>query len=107
MHRRARAGRSRSVRISSRGLPSCPVLPDVGLETPLRSGVSIHHRPVVYNGAEMTSLTDLGLTTYEAAAYQALLTRSELTSSEVAARAKIPRQRVYDVLASLEAKGLA
>lgn len=62
---------------------------------------------MVYNGFNMKSLTDLGLTSYEAAAYEALLTRSELASSEVAVRAKIPRQRVYDVLASLEAKGLA
>lgn len=51
-------------------------------------------------------LTQLGLTAYEAGAYLALLTRSELTSAEVAARAGIPRQRVYDVLGTLAAKGL-
>lgn len=51
-------------------------------------------------------LTALGLTAYEAGAYLALLGRPELTSAEVAARAGIPRQRVYDVLASLAAKGL-
>lgn len=61
---------------------------------------------MVYNDL-VKSLTDLGLTSYEAAAYEALLSRGELSSSEVAVRAKIPRQRVYDVLASLEVKGLA
>ena len=55
----------------------------------------------------MKSLTDVGLNQYEAAAYKALLGRAEMTTTEVAARAKIPRQRVYDVLASLENKGLA
>jgi HTH-type transcriptional regulator, sugar sensing transcriptional regulator len=52
------------------------------------------------------SLIPLGLTAYEAAAYLALLSRSSLTPPEIAARAKLPRQRVYDVLASLAAKGL-
>lgn len=61
---------------------------------------------MVYNDLVKTDLTQLGLTAYESAAYTALLTRSELTSGEVAVRGKIPRQRVYDVLASLEAKGL-
>lgn len=52
------------------------------------------------------ALTGLGLTAYEAGAYLALLGRPELTSAEVAARAGIPRQRVYDVLGSLTTKGL-
>jgi HTH-type transcriptional regulator, sugar sensing transcriptional regulator len=52
------------------------------------------------------SLTPLGLTAYEAAAYVALLSRPELTSTEVARLAGIPRQRVYDVLDSLVDKGL-
>ncbi|MEA4858455.1 TrmB family transcriptional regulator [Solidesulfovibrio sp.] len=51
-------------------------------------------------------LAGLGLTSYEAAAYLALLERAEPTSADVAARAAIPRQRVYDVLGSLAAKGL-
>lgn len=51
-------------------------------------------------------LTGLGLTTYEAAAYLALLGRPEMTSADVAARAGVPRQRVYDVLGTLAAKGL-
>jgi hypothetical protein len=55
---------------------------------------------------EKQSLVSLGLNAYESAAYVALLSRPELTSPEVARRASIPRQRVYDVLASLVAKGL-
>lgn len=55
---------------------------------------------------EAQELTLLGLTSYEAAAYLALLGRPQLTPAEVAARGAIPRQRVYDVLASLAAKGL-
>lgn len=55
---------------------------------------------------EAQELTQLGLTSYEAAAYLALLGRPQLTPAEVAARGAIPRQRVYDVLGSLAAKGL-
>ena len=55
---------------------------------------------------EAQELAVLGLTSYEAAAYLALLGRVELTPVEVAARGAIPRQRIYDVLASLAAKGL-
>jgi hypothetical protein len=55
---------------------------------------------------EAQELAALGLTSYEAAAYLALLGQAELTPVEVAARGAIPRQRVYDVLAGLAAKGL-
>lgn len=55
---------------------------------------------------EPQSLTALGLNAYEAAAYVALLSRPELASTDVARRAGIPRQRVYDVLGSLVDKGL-
>jgi len=55
---------------------------------------------------ELESLAALGLNAYESAAYIALLGRPELGSAEVARLAGIPRQRVYDVLASLESKGL-
>lgn len=54
----------------------------------------------------LDDLADLGLNGYEAAAYMALLGRSGLTPSELAVRAKVPRQRIYDVLDSLAAKGL-
>ena len=55
---------------------------------------------------EAQELAALGLTSYEAAAYLALLGQAELTPAEVAARGAIPRQRVYDVLAGLAVKGL-
>ena len=52
-------------------------------------------------------LTALGLTTYEARAYVALLGRGSFTAAQVARQADLPRQRIYDVLASLVEKGLA
>jgi len=51
-------------------------------------------------------LSELGLNGYEAAVYLALLSRSGLAPSELATRAKVPRQRIYDVLESLTGKGL-
>ncbi len=50
-------------------------------------------------------LSDLGMNSYEAAAYLALLSRDGLTPAELAPMAKIPRQRVYDVLETLSVKG--
>jgi sugar-specific transcriptional regulator TrmB len=52
-------------------------------------------------------LVQLGLTSYEAKAYHALLQRGSSTASHVAELSGIPRQRAYDVLAGLVAKGLA
>jgi sugar-specific transcriptional regulator TrmB len=52
-------------------------------------------------------LTRLGLTSYEARAYVALLRRDSSTAAETARVAGLPRQRVYDVLSSLVEKGLA
>jgi len=52
-------------------------------------------------------LTRLGLTSYEAKAYIALTRRGTSTAAEVARLAGVPRQRVYDVLATLVGKGLA
>ena len=52
-------------------------------------------------------LTALGLTTYEAKAYLALLRRGTSTAAETARVAGLPRQRVYDVLGSLVERGLA
>lgn len=54
----------------------------------------------------VTALSELGLTSYEAAAYLTLLGRNSFTPTELATQAKIPRQRIYDVLSSLESKGL-
>ncbi len=49
-------------------------------------------------------LVEVGFSKYEALAYFALLGHEESTPVEVADRAGIPRQRVYDVLASLQDK---
>lgn len=53
------------------------------------------------------TLGRLGLTTYEAKAYLALLRRDSSSAAEVARLGELPRQRIYDVLASLLEKGLA
>ena len=55
----------------------------------------------------VTQLTRLGLTTYEAKAYLALIRRDAHTAAQVARQAGLPRQRIYDVLSSLVQKGLA
>jgi sugar-specific transcriptional regulator TrmB len=52
-------------------------------------------------------LTRLGLTSYEAKAYLALLGRDSSTAAQVARLAQLPRQRIYDVLGSLVERGLA
>ncbi len=52
-------------------------------------------------------LTRLGLTTYEAKAYLGLVRRDSSTAAQVARLTGVPRQRIYDVLASLVGKGLA
>ena len=52
-------------------------------------------------------LTALGLTTYEAKAYVALIGRGSFTAAEVARQGELPRQRIYDVLGTLVEKGLA
>lgn len=52
-------------------------------------------------------LAELGLSRYEAAAYLGLLGRQSFSASQLATHTGIPRQRIYDVLQSLAAKGLA
>lgn len=52
-------------------------------------------------------LTRLGLTSYEAKAYLALIRRDTFTAAQVARQAALPRQRIYDVLGSLVERGLA
>jgi sugar-specific transcriptional regulator TrmB len=51
-------------------------------------------------------LMALGLSKYEACAYLALLGYDESSAVEVAGRAGVPRQRIYDVLASLSERNL-
>ncbi len=57
--------------------------------------------------AIVRQLGRLGLTSYEAKAYVALLRRDSSTAAEVARVAGLPRQRIYDVLGSLVERGLA
>jgi sugar-specific transcriptional regulator TrmB len=57
--------------------------------------------------ATVDRLVRLGLTTYEARAYVTLVRRDSFTAAQIARTAGLPRQRIYDVLASLVEKGLA
>lgn len=59
------------------------------------------------DGSTLSTLTNLGLTRYEAAVYLALLERQDFTPPQLATCAQVPRQRIYDVLASLCDRGLA
>jgi sugar-specific transcriptional regulator TrmB len=61
----------------------------------------------VDDGAVVAQLAELGLTTYEAKAYVGLTRRDSSTAAQAARLAGVPRQRIYDVLASLVEKGLA
>lgn len=56
--------------------------------------------------SHLASLVELGLTRYEAGAYRALIRRNRATGAEAARLARLPRQRIYDVLDSLVARGL-
>lgn len=56
---------------------------------------------------EAGPLVALGLTGYEASAYVALTRRERATGAEVARLAGLPRQRIYDVLDGLVARGIA
>jgi sugar-specific transcriptional regulator TrmB len=59
------------------------------------------------NGSGTDPLVELGLTSYEASAYLAMTRRRSATAPEIARLSQLPRQRVYDVLESLVARGLA
>lgn len=52
----------------------------------------------------MAELTELGLSSYEAGAYRALLSLGPATASEVADASEVPRGRIYDVLNGLVAR---
>jgi sugar-specific transcriptional regulator TrmB len=57
--------------------------------------------------SDVDRLVELGLTSYEAKAYLALMRRDSSAAADVARLSRIPRQRIYDVLATLVQKGLA
>lgn len=56
---------------------------------------------------QIKQLTQLGLNVYEAKAYIALLRKESFSASQVADLSGVPRQRIYDILASLVERGLA
>jgi sugar-specific transcriptional regulator TrmB len=64
-------------------------------------------KPTKGSAGEPDTLVALGLTSYEAQAYTALTRRARATGAEVARLAGLPRQRIYDVLDGLVARGLA
>lgn len=57
--------------------------------------------------ALIKELMDLGLNSYEAKVYLALLERDSLTVSEISRLSQVPRARAYDILENLLANGLA
>lgn len=63
-------------------------------------------KPPVRSEKWVPQLMTLGLNKYEACAYLALLGHPESSAVEVADRARVPRQRIYDVLAKLSERGL-
>ena len=67
----------------------------------------VAHDRVVDTSNLAERLGHLGLTSYEAKAYIALVRRDSYTAAQVSRMAALPRQRIYDVLGSLVAKGLA
>src|SRR6266496_3311665 len=68
--------------------------------------VVVYRRPV--DNLELISqLIRLGLTSYEARAYAALVRRDSFSAAQVARQSGLPRQRIYDVLETLVQKGLA
>ncbi|HVO39278.1 MAG TPA: helix-turn-helix domain-containing protein [Spirochaetia bacterium] len=59
----------------------------------------------IVNEKSIQFLMAVGLNRYEAAVYVSLLERGDYAPASLAQRARIPRQRIYDVLTSLEEKG--
>jgi HTH-type transcriptional regulator, sugar sensing transcriptional regulator len=59
------------------------------------------------DASQINQLVRLGLTSYEAKAYLALIRRDSFTAAQVSRQSGLPRQRIYDVLGSLVQKGLA
>ncbi|MGZ0747018.1 MULTISPECIES: TrmB family transcriptional regulator [unclassified Haloparvum] len=55
----------------------------------------------------MESLRDLGLSSYEARAYRALLSLGTGTATAVAEESEVPKGRIYDALGGLVSRGIA
>lgn len=56
--------------------------------------------------SRIDKLVSAGLSKYEALAYLALLEKNNTAALDIADRSGIPRQRIYDILNRLQAKGL-
>lgn len=54
----------------------------------------------------LSALQDLGLTKSEARVYVALVARGVSSATDIARDARVPHPRIYDIMASLTAKGL-
>lgn len=67
----------------------------------------VDYGPLMDGAGLISQLTRLGLTSYEARAYTALVRRDSFSAAQVARQAGLPRQRIYDVLETLVQKGLA
>jgi sugar-specific transcriptional regulator TrmB len=55
---------------------------------------------------QIGQLRELGLNTYEARAYLTLLGKESFSATQIADYSGVPRQRIYDILASLVDRGL-
>lgn len=58
------------------------------------------------NHEHLKNLIELGLNTYEAKVYLSILGKNSVTASETSKMSGVPRQRIYDILNSLQMKGL-
>lgn len=54
----------------------------------------------------MVDLCDIGLSSYEDRAYRGLLDLGPSSATEITQRTQVPKGRIYDVLDSLEARGM-
>jgi hypothetical protein len=68
---------------------------------------SIRNRPLVDYQLNWRKLQQVGLNAYESRSYLVLLGHSRFKALELAARAHVPRQKIYEVLDSLVEKGFA
>lgn len=58
------------------------------------------------NHEYLKNLIELGLNTYEAKVYLSMLGKNSITASDASKMSGVPRQRIYDILNTLQLKGL-
>ena len=59
-----------------------------------------------YMPALETLLNEFGLNNYEKFAYRVLFNAQRASASEIASKSKVPQAKIYEVLKSLERRGL-